>query len=107
MKPSRFIYTAHAVGVSAQFTRIEANRNLDLQLTAQASCALPITGGIARAEVKRFKLPFEAKDRKYLMISGESAATECIGVAKKNGVETTASTQVIGYTACEKRLVIG
>jgi len=63
----RFAYRAHAIGVAATFTRPRAEI-----LEAQASIALPTTGGLATAHVENF----HHRD----IISFQSARTHAIGV---------------------------
>ena len=96
-----YIFSGHAIGVAAQFHRLDDLDNLDHAVPALAASVLPPTGGLSHDERNNFCFAVD-KPRKRTLVSVHNAKSTASGKTLPDRWETEVETNVEAVSIVEK-----
>jgi len=97
----RFVYSGHAVGVTAHFHKLDEMTNLDHAIPVLGSAVVPMVGGLATDQKDNYRYDVD-QPRKRTLVSTEHAESYARGKEHDDRYETEVKTLVRGLDVLEK-----
>lgn len=97
----RFVFSGHAIGVSAHFHRLDDVHNLKHFIPTLGSSVLPPVGGLSHHEVKNFFYTAD-EPRRRVLLSAQHAEATAQGTEANDQFETETHVLVRGVSVVEK-----
>jgi hypothetical protein len=96
-----FIFSGHAVGVAAQFHKLDQLQNLNHRIPTLGASVLPATGGVSHGSAANYTYAVEVPRRRTL-IQVDRVATKAEGRTYKDRWETEVETEIDGVRVLDK-----
>jgi len=96
----RYMYAGHAIGVGAQFDRLDEAENLDHVVPTLGASVIPVTGGRSQAHADTFR--FEVRSpRRRCLVGVDRVDSWVEGRERRGRFETELSVDVVGLEVVE------
>lgn len=99
--PPRYIFAGHAVGIAAQFDRLDEVTNLNHSVPTLGASVLPVTGGLSKSHVSNFCFEVDHPRRRKL-VSVRHVETTAEGRTLPDKFQTEVESEIKSVGVVEK-----
>jgi len=96
----RYMYAGHAIGVGAQFHRLDEAENLNHVVPTLGASVIPVTGGRSQAHADTFRFEVR-KPRRRCLLAVDRVDSSVEGRERRRRFETELSVDVVGLEVVE------